>query len=217
MNFVIENGVPAPLKNLRVSGIRKILDEMKTGQSLHPLTLSEKSAFWAVALKEGYKLRGQQTGANQYRVWMEGRRRPAVPAKKKKGGRAAPLVYLASPYSHADPHVRELRFRQAASAAARLMASGLVVFSPIAHGHPITLAHNLPSDWAYWEKSCRAYLGCCHKILVLQLDGWRDSMGVAAELQIAQEMEMEVGYMDFQPYEREGDAAGEDWADIQIL
>ncbi|MCP4786572.1 MAG: DUF1937 family protein [Fuerstiella sp.] len=47
------------------------------------------------------------------------------------------MIYLASPYSHSDANIREKRFRDVCRTAARLMRNGDVVFSPIAHGHPI--------------------------------------------------------------------------------
>ena len=39
------------------------------------------------------------------------------------------MSYLANPYSHLDPDVREQRYRAACRAAARLMWAGHIVFS----------------------------------------------------------------------------------------
>lgn len=47
------------------------------------------------------------------------------------------MIYLASPYSHPDPAVEELRFEAACEAACKLMQQGHHVFSPIAHTHPV--------------------------------------------------------------------------------
>jgi hypothetical protein len=47
------------------------------------------------------------------------------------------MIYLASPYSHADDAIRAQWFDAACRAAAELMRAGHTVYSPIVHGHPI--------------------------------------------------------------------------------
>ena len=66
------------------------------------------------------------------------------------------MIYLASPYSHPDPAVRERRFRAACSAAAFLLQAGHAVFSPIAHGH-VLAEHGLPTDWSFWQRFDREH------------------------------------------------------------
>ena len=106
-----------------------------------------------------------------------------------------PLLYLAVPYSHPSPEIRAERFRAANRAAGKLMADGHHVFSPISHTHPIAEVCELPKGWDYWEAFDRAYLQCCHKLIVLTLDGWMDSIGVTEEIRIAQEMGVPVEFM----------------------
>jgi nucleoside 2-deoxyribosyltransferase len=96
------------------------------------------------------------------------------------------LIYLASPYSHPDPAVREERFRQACIATVKLMQLGLAVFSPISHSHPLT-EHGLPGDWSFWQRCDRAFLERCDEVVVLMLDGWEASLGVAEEIRLAEE------------------------------
>ncbi len=93
------------------------------------------------------------------------------------------LVYVASPYSHDDPSVRQRRFELVAEFAAHLMRDGLFVYSPIAHTHPIA-QHGLPLGWDFWEKYDRVMLPRCDRMIVLTLDGWDDSKGVSAEIEI---------------------------------
>ena len=111
---------------------------------------------------------------------------------------ARKLVYLACPYSHPDASVREARFLAANKAAARLMAKGEFVFSPISHTHPIAVAGDLPLGWDFWEAYDRAILAACGAIVVLRIDGWEKSKGVTAELQIAKQMGLEVRWMEGQ-------------------
>jgi nucleoside 2-deoxyribosyltransferase len=104
------------------------------------------------------------------------------------------MIYLAAPYSHPEPSVREQRFRAACIAAARLIRAGHVIFSPISHGHPIA-AYGLPTDWWFWERHDREQLAQCDEVVVLTLDGWRKSVGVQAEIRIAGELGKPVRYL----------------------
>jgi len=105
------------------------------------------------------------------------------------------VIYLASPYSHPDPAVREQRFREACVAAAALLRAGHAVFSPIAHSHPL-VAHGLPTDWSFWERQDREHLQRCDEVVVLMLDGWEASVGVREEIRIAREIGKPVRFVD---------------------
>jgi len=104
------------------------------------------------------------------------------------------VIYLASPYSHPDAAVREQRFQAACRAAAALIRAGHATFSPIAHSHPL-VAFGLPTEWSYWERDARAHLKTSAEVVVLTLDGWQESVGVAAEVQIAAELGIPVRYL----------------------
>jgi hypothetical protein len=106
-----------------------------------------------------------------------------------------PLVYLACPYSHDDPKIREERFLIANREAGKLMKAGHMVFSPISHSHPIALAGDLPKTWEYWENFCRTYMSYSYLLVVLCIDGWEESTGIRVEIEIAKEMGMGIKYM----------------------
>lgn len=97
------------------------------------------------------------------------------------------MIYLASPYTHPDPAIREARFRAAYRQAAEMFRCGIPVFSPIAYSHAIA-AHDLPLEWDFWERFDRAFLEVCAEVWVLTLDGWRESRGVQAEIELAHEL-----------------------------
>ena len=109
------------------------------------------------------------------------------------------FIYLAVPYSHPDAAVREARFNAVNRVAARLMKEGTHVFSPISHTHPIASRWNLPTDWEYWASYDRVMLSNCDKLVVLMLDGWRDSVGVQAEIDIARELGMVIVFIEDAP------------------
>lgn len=106
------------------------------------------------------------------------------------------LTYLATPYSHSNPQVRHQRFERVNQIAARLMQSGLMIFSPISHTHPIAMAGDLPLGFDYWEKYDRAILSKCSGLIVLMAEGWRESIGVQAEIRIATELGLEISYIE---------------------
>lgn len=103
---------------------------------------------------------------------------------------------MACPYSHPDREVRLKRFHAANAVASELMrASRENVFSPISHTHPIAEQGDLPLGWDFWEAYDRAFLSVSHKLYVLMLEGWEESVGVAAELEIAREMAIPVYFL----------------------
>ena len=90
------------------------------------------------------------------------------------------LEYLAIPYSHPDPKIREERFNLANLIAADLMKRGRLIFSPISHSHCIDLGGN----WDRWEKFDRIFLELCSGMVVVCAPGWEKSIGVKAEIEI---------------------------------
>ncbi len=106
------------------------------------------------------------------------------------------VIYLASPYSDPSREVREQRFKDVCRAAGFYMEKGLVIYSPIAHMHPIAEAYSLPKEWEFWEKFDRVFLGKCKEFWILRLLGWSTSVGVGAETKIAEELGLPIRYKD---------------------
>jgi nucleoside 2-deoxyribosyltransferase len=116
------------------------------------------------------------------------------------------MIYLASPYSHPDPAVREERYVAACRAAGALMSRGEIVFSPIAHSHPIATHGGVPGDWPFWSRRDLWFVEACYYLAVLTLDGWRASAGVAAEVAHALARGKAVRYIDPVTLEESGRA-----------
>ena len=113
------------------------------------------------------------------------------------------MIYLASPYMHSNPAVRQQRFEVACRAAAELIRQGKTVFSPIAHSHSICQL-GLPLDWAFWERHDMAFLEMCDEVVVLKVDGWQESVGVRAEIEAARRMEKPISFFSVHCVSREG-------------
>lgn len=106
------------------------------------------------------------------------------------------LIYLAAPYSHPDYSVMERRFDIVNQVAFNLIKKkGYFLFSPISHNHPITDIGFIPLEWERWEEWCLSFLNICEKLIVLQLDEWEISVGVAAEIKFAKKLGIDVEYM----------------------
>jgi hypothetical protein len=103
------------------------------------------------------------------------------------------VIYIASPYSHPDASVREARYRAACEKAAAMLRDGLRVYSPIVHSHPLALL-GLPGDWAFWAEQNAAMLERASSVVVLTLDGWEESRGIAAEVEIARALHLPIRY-----------------------
>jgi hypothetical protein len=104
------------------------------------------------------------------------------------------MIYLCSPFTHADPAVRQQRYEAVCRAAAALICQGKTVFAPIAHSFGIC-AYGVPGDWQFWQRHDRRYLEVCDEVVVLMLDGWRESVGIQAEIAIARELGKPVTYL----------------------
>ena len=107
-------------------------------------------------------------------------------------------IYLAVPYSDDDPAIRQARFEAVNKIAAILMKESLLVFSPISHSHPIALDGNLPTDYEFWRCWNNEFIRWCDVLVVAEMDGWKFSTGVNAEMQITTKLSKPIIYLN--PY-----------------
>lgn len=92
-------------------------------------------------------------------------------------------AYLASPYSYKDPALVQHRFEEGQRATAWLMTQGFVVYSPIAHWHPIATKHKLAGTAADFAEQNKIMLRDAKEgLILLALRGWRESVGVNMEI-----------------------------------
>ena len=86
------------------------------------------------------------------------------------------MIYLASPFTHPDPIVRQARLEAACRVAAELTRQGKTVFSPIAHSCAIA-RYGLPDDWRFLERHDRRVFRVCAAVAAPILAGSLDSAG----------------------------------------
>ena len=62
--------------------------------------------------------------------------------------------------------------------------------APVVQGHP-RVRFGVPGSWSFWKPLAREYLARCDKLVVLQIDGWRE-----AELALARALGKLVDYIE---------------------
>jgi len=102
--------------------------------------------------------------------------------------------YLATPYTR-HPRGVEAAHMEACAAAAICFRAGVQVFAPIPHTHNIAVIGQIAGHFDQWaafdEIMIRASIG----VIVVTMDGWRESTGVNAEITLAIRLRKPVLYM----------------------
>lgn len=105
------------------------------------------------------------------------------------------VVYLAMPYGHPDPDVRNDRMEVFYDIAARLIKMGVYVVSPLLHIETCK-RHDIPDNWTYWQAYSEVLLTKCDMMVVITVDGWNTSTGVLGELAFCRQYSIPVTYVD---------------------
>lgn len=95
-------------------------------------------------------------------------------------------IYLAGPYTHEDPLVREMRYQKLLKAEATLLNRNLCVLNPIGMCHVLAEKYNLPTGYEYWQERDRELINRADAVFVLMMHGWEASVGVTDEIKHAE-------------------------------
>ncbi len=107
------------------------------------------------------------------------------------------IGYLAAPYSHEDPKVKQVRHDIVNQVAHDLIRMGVQVYSPLTHNIP--LAHlGLHGNWLTWKAFDHEMLSRCDFLIVLRLEGWQNSLGLKAEMECAKALGKEIQWLDYE-------------------
>ena len=118
--------------------------------------------------------------------WLYQRPVCTTPAQRLDDVGQRAVIYLASPYFATSEDLMEQRYLAAIDAVAHLLQQRRWVYSPIVHCHELAKRCGLPRDFTFWRDYNFAMLDCANEFCVLQLPGWEESKGVAAESAYAQ-------------------------------
>jgi len=69
------------------------------------------------------------------------------------------------------------------------------VFSPITHTHVISEVGNLSGAYERWATLDEAMIAASAGMIIVEMDGWRESVGIAAEIEICRRLTKPVYYM----------------------
>lgn len=105
------------------------------------------------------------------------------------------MIYLASPYTHADPLIIKTRFLLVEQCTAILLSRREWIYSPIVHCHELALKNELPSDFDFWKEYNIHMLRSSSKMYILDIPGWRESKGVSGEYAFAQSAYIPVTFV----------------------
>jgi hypothetical protein len=72
------------------------------------------------------------------------------------------------------------------------MKAGKMLFSPIAHCHVMAIQQKLPTDFAFWQDYNLHFIDRSEEMIVLGLEGWEESKGVAVERAFCQDQGIPV-------------------------
>lgn len=108
------------------------------------------------------------------------------------------FIYLASPYSR-YPGGIDAAHAEVCQIAAALFRAGTLVYSPIAHTHAIAKTGGLDLGFEQWAAFDEAMIAASDGMIVVKMDGWQDSAGIAAEIAICKRLGKPVQYMDPPP------------------
>lgn len=106
------------------------------------------------------------------------------------------LTYLAAPFTHPDRLTMVHRVEQVNWMAAHMLREGEFVFSPLTHNWPLVqtcLLHDC--SWDFWRHYDLNMIERCDELCVLRLRGWRESIGVMAEVGHADSLTMPVHFV----------------------
>ena len=104
------------------------------------------------------------------------------------------LIYVAAPYSHVDPAVVASRVNAFTNTMRELIALGHHPVSPLMNHLLAETGMEFPLTWDYWADFSKKLLTRCDRLCVLILPGWEESTGVQAEITIAKDHGIPVGF-----------------------
>lgn len=91
------------------------------------------------------------------------------------------LVYVASPYT-LYPHGLDRAYTDVCEVCWWLTSAGVNHYSPIIYVHPMAAIWDVDrTNGTFWINFLKPMMAACDALVVVEMDGWADSAGVAIE------------------------------------
>jgi hypothetical protein len=110
------------------------------------------------------------------------------------------LEYLGTPYSNGNDYLVNFRAEMVDMIATDLTNQGRAIYSPISSWHTIACKFKMPKTFEFWETLNLSFLKQCKKLIVVMLPGWKESTGLAGEIEFAENNGIEIEHLDPTPY-----------------
>lgn len=95
------------------------------------------------------------------------------------------LYYLASPYTHKNKEIQKKRLKDISIIGSELTKKGVLCIHPIASSATLVKHGSMKGCFDTWATLDLEYVRRCDAVLVADLDGWKESIGVTAEIEYA--------------------------------
>lgn len=107
-------------------------------------------------------------------------------------------VYVCSPFSHKFKKVMRDREKEINRIAAELIYKYKVaLFLPITQSAPLErIIPALGGSFEKWRDIDLEWVKTCDELWVVMMEGWKDSIGVTAEIEYARELKKDVRFID---------------------
>ena len=112
-----------------------------------------------------------------------------IEVKPEKKGK---MYYLASPYSNSDPLIKEQRYLSVVYYGSLLTKMGYTLIEPIGMSVPASQKFDLPDGYEFWKERDRLFISRCDGIMVMQMPGVDESVGVQDEIKYAKSLGLPV-------------------------
>jgi len=110
------------------------------------------------------------------------------------------FIYVASPYTHPNPLVREARMLLVEAYVVEKITKtpGVFYYSPIVYAHALANRYVLPKEVDFWHGFNLPTLARADALEVLMIPGWKESKGVAWEIEEAQSIGRKIEYVEIE-------------------
>ncbi len=102
-----------------------------------------------------------------------------------------PIYYLAAPYTHPNPEVRDWRVRAVTKMTYQLFKAGRLIYSPLTHNIEIDKL-GIFGDFKTWLSFDHGMLSRLDGLIIFKIPGWNESKGLKAELEFAQSLKLPI-------------------------
>ena len=106
------------------------------------------------------------------------------------------LYYFASPYSHPNPLVKNVRYEMTVYLSSTLTKQGFRLLEPIAMCHDQAMKYTLPTGYSFWQTRDRGFIDVSDAVIVAKMKGWLESEGVQDEIEHALSTGKPVHYLE---------------------